>query len=116
MANALDTVADYVTRARVLLQDTVVTYRYSDTELVAGLSLAVTEARRIRPDLFLDTLSTIPFYTANDSTAVNIDHQYRVAFLYYMIGHAQLRDEEDTTDARAGQLLNKFTSTLLSLS
>jgi hypothetical protein len=99
----------------VLLQDTVVTYRYSDLELVAGLSLAVTEARRLRPDLFLESLDDIPFYSANDSTAVDIDVQYRVAFLYYMVGHAQLRDEEDTTDARAGQLLTKFVNTLIAL-
>lgn len=110
---ALATVADFVTSARVLLQDNTVTYRYSDTELVSALSLAMLAARRIRPDLFLGRFSAIPAYAANDGTAVVIDDQYRTAFLYYIVGHAQLRDEEDTQDSRASALLGKFTSQLL---
>ncbi len=115
---ALDTVAKFVTRARVLLQDTIETYRYSDAELVAALSLAILEARKIRPDLFLQAFidgDSLQEFTANDSTVVEIDEQYRTAFLYYMVGHAQLRDDEATTDPRAMAFLNKFTSQLLSL-
>jgi len=111
---ALDTVAKYVTSARVLLQDTYAgSYRYSDAELVLALSFAILEARRIRPDLFLDRFDALPAFTVNDSTAVVIDEQYRVAFLYYIVGHAQLRDDENTTDARASVFLNKFVAQLL---
>lgn len=112
---ALETVEDYVDAARTLLQDTVETYRYSDDELVLALSLAVLEARRIRPDLFLDRFDELPEFTDNDDTEVEIDAQYRTAFLYYIVGHAQLRDEEDSQDARAAALLNKFTSQLLTI-
>lgn len=109
---ALDTVADYVTRARVLLEDKVAPYRYPDDDLVQALSLGVLEARRMRPDLFLGRTAALPSFTANNSDAVDIDPMYRTAFLYYVVGHAQLRDAEDTQDARAAVFLNKFISQL----
>jgi len=112
---ALDTVAKYVTAARVLLQDKVAPYRYSDDELCLALSLAMIEARRLRADLFIGRSDAVPSYTANDTTAVVFDQQYRTAILYYMVGHAQLRDEEDTQDARASVFLNKFAAQLLTI-
>lgn len=107
---ALDTVADYLSSARVLLQDTDATgYRYSDAELVNALNLAFFEAYRVRPDLFLRT--TVPTYTATlTGAAVTFDQRYRTALLYYVAGHAQLRDDETTQDARASIFLNKFWS------
>lgn len=112
---ALDTVAKYVTSARVLLQDTVVPYRYSDAELVLALSFGILEARRLRADLFIGRYDALPSFTTNDGTTVTFDEQYRMALLYYIVGHAQLRDEEDTQDARAAVLLNKFTSQMLAI-
>lgn len=112
---ALDTVSDYVKQARILLLDQVAPYRYPDEDLVQALNMGVLQARRIRPDLFLNSFSSLPSFTSNDATAVNIDEQYRVAFLYFIVGHAQLRDEEDTQDARAGAFLTKFTSQLLTV-
>lgn len=110
----LDTVAEYLTRARVLLQDTISPYRYTDDELVEGLNLAILEARRIRPDLFLSNV--LPEYSsASTATAVSVDYQYRVAMLYYIIGHATLRDQEEATDARAAVFLNKFISQLTTI-
>jgi hypothetical protein len=112
----LDTVAKYVTSARVLLQDTVAPYRYADDELVLAFSMGLMDARKLRPDLFLDYFreeAEFPSYTTNDSTDVSfIDEQYRTAFLYYIVGHAQLRDDEPTQDSRASALLNKFTQSL----
>jgi hypothetical protein len=108
---ALATVEDYVSAARVLLQDTIEEFRYSDVDLALGLNLAFIEAKRLRPDMFLST--TLPNYTVSDSTAVPVDEQYRGAFLYYVVGWAQLRDEEDTQDQRAVSFLNRFTSLLV---
>jgi hypothetical protein len=82
---------------------------------VLALSLAMLEARKLRPDLFIGRSSAVPGYTVNDTTAVVMDQQYRVAVLYYVVGHAQLRDEEDTQDARAAGFLGKFTSQMLTL-
>ena len=79
---ALETVQKYITTARVMLQDEVEPYRYEDAELLVALNLAIMEARRIRPDLFLETFSDLPGdFTTVDTTAVSIDEQYRSAFL-----------------------------------
>lgn len=105
---AFNTVNQFVESARRLVQDTVEPYRYSDEEYIEGLNLALLEARRIRPDLFIRNNGDIPYYTDNDGTEVDIDPQYRVAVLYFIVGHIHLRDEEDTQDARASVFLNKF--------
>lgn len=114
----LATVGDYVKEARVLLQDTRVPYRYPDADLVAALNIGLQEAYRLRADLFLASLSfTVPdFDTAGVlTTPVPIEVGYRQPFVYYMVGRAQLRDQEDTTDARAGALLQKFVGQMLVL-
>jgi hypothetical protein len=114
---ALDTVADYVTEARTLLQDEVPTYRYADSDLIVALNLAIMTARRNRYDLFME-VAAVPQFVAADiaaGTAFAVDVQYRAAFLFFMVGYVQLRDEEDTQDARAGAFIGKFTQQLLTL-
>lgn len=114
---ALDTVQDYIDRARVLLLDGVVPYRYSTDELVEGLNLGLLEVRRLRPEIVSPYFSTaIPeFSSADMSAAVPIDQQYRVAFVYYICGHAQMRDDEVNQDTRASAFLNKFIAQLLTI-
>lgn len=113
---ALSSVQDYISAARTLLQDTIEVYRYSNAELVDGLNFAVLEARRIRPDLFLTSFDDLPTFTAAQlADVVGIDPMYRLAFLYYVVGHAQVRDAEDTTDARAAAFFQKFKTTLATL-
>lgn len=115
--STLLTVQDYLTRARVLLLDETVVYRYTDAQLVASLNEAILEARRLRPDLMLTYFrTTLPEYSAATlSATVDIDQMYRTSFVYYIAGSAQLRDSEDTTDARAGGFLAKFKSDLTAL-
>lgn len=115
---ALDTVQDYIDQARVLLQDTVdAPYRYPTADLVENLNMGVLEARRLRPEIFKSYFrSSLPdFSTSNMSATVPIDPQVRVAFVYYICGMAQLRDEENTQDARSAMFLNKFVSQLLTI-
>src|SRR4051812_34409102 len=104
----LDTVADYVREVRTLLQDQVAPYRYTDPELLSALNMGILAARAKRADLFLNRVT--PSFSSVDATPFVMDEQYRLAFIYFMVGHAQLRDEEDTADQRAGAFLNKFTS------
>lgn len=114
---ALDTVANYVAEARILLQDKVPEYRYGNDELVSTLNLAIMTARRNRPDLFLPSME-VPYFTVADltnATVFHMDQQYRVAFLFFMVGFAQLRDEEDTQDTRAAAFIGKFTQQLMTL-
>jgi predicted GNAT superfamily acetyltransferase len=116
---ALDTVADYVAEARVVLQDRFPEYRYSDLELVNALNLGIMSARRMRPDLFLSTKNVVPQFVVEDvllGTAFAMDIQYRTPFVFFMVGYAQLRDEEDTQDVRAATLIGKFTQQLATLS
>jgi hypothetical protein len=108
---ALDLVSDYLTASRIILQDEVTPYRYSDASLILALNLGLLETRRIRPDIFLK-VATVPTYTTTTQT-VAFDPQYRVALLYYICGQAQLRDDEQTQDTRAAIFMNKFTSQLL---
>lgn len=111
---ALATVQDYVTEARNLLQDTVAPYRYEDAGILSALNFAILDGSRLRPDLFMGS-ATLQSFSAVNTDVVNIDPMYRVAFLYYICGHAQLRDEEDTQDARANQFRSKFSAILLTL-
>lgn len=114
---ALDTVQDYIDRARVLLLDQVQPYRYPTEDLVENLNMGILEARKLRPDVLQSYLrTTLPDFSVSDlNAAVNVDPQYRVAFVYYICGHAQLRDDENVQDSRAVTFLNKFTSQMLTL-
>lgn len=122
---ALDTVADMVAQARAITNDEVQPFRYADTDFVGALNAAIMESKRLRPDMWLfpilgsTTLPSIPtppgYIASTDTTPVPVDPMYRMAFVYYMCGQAQLRDEEETQDARAAALMGMFYKQLLSL-
>lgn len=112
---ALLTVADYIAKARTLLMDVVVPYRYSDADLVESLNEGIQESRRLRPDMWTGRSrgAVLPSYDAAlPSTSVQFDEQYRMALVYYMTGQAQLTDQEDNQDQRAMAFLAKFNNTL----
>jgi hypothetical protein len=113
---ALETVQDYITESRRLLQDRdAAAYRYSDVELVDALNICLMEARRLRPELFLPKFS-IPMFAVTDLTVpVPMDMMYRNAMIYYIVGRMQLRDDEPTQDQRAAGLLQSFMAKLMSL-
>lgn len=125
----LETVADYLAESRILLQDTVAPYRYSDDSIVTGLNMAFYEVSRLRPDLIQDQAYLVrmqptqtsldrPFktYSATLSTEkVLMPTMYRVSLIYYMAGNAQLRDTDDTQDKRAAMFLAKFTAQMLNI-
>jgi len=121
MAETLGTVGQYLEESRRLLQDEFLPYRYPDDDLVDALNIALLEARRLRADLFLPAFE-IPYF---DPTAgalpttktkpVPFEPMYRQSLVYYIVGRAQLRDDESTTDARAASLMTKFTAQLLSI-
>lgn len=120
MAEALGTVGQYLEEARRLLQDEIVPYRYPQDDLIDALNIGLLEARRLRADLFLP-LFDIPWFDPTKTTApdlalpVTIDPMYRQSLVYYVVGRAQLRDDEATTDQRAAAMITKFTSQLLTI-
>ena len=108
---ALDTVQDYIDHARVLLQDTVTTYRYPDADFIMEINAGILEMRAKRPDMFIGLFDDIPSYTLV-TDEVFVDPQYRMSLLYYVVGMIQLRDEEPTSDSRAGSFIAKFNNQL----
>lgn len=109
----MNTIQDYITSARIQLQDITGSQRYTDDMFKLGLDLAFDEAYRIRPDLFIRN-EPVSIVSSPLATAVPVPRGYQSAFLYYMCGHVQLQDQEDTTDSRASVFLNKFVAQLMS--
>ena len=102
MAFNLQTVEDYIKDARTLLLDKIYPYRYSDDSLLTALNLALLDGRRLRPDLFVYRWGNkVPYYEAVTGQDVPMEPQFRKAFVYGLVAHALLRDQEDVQDARA---------------
>lgn len=111
----LDTVADYIDDARVLLLDTISPFRYDDTSLLEALNVTLLEGRRMRADLFVHNRrfgGRVPNFQVNDNSFVPIEDQFRLAFLYGMCGHAVARDQEDVQDERAVWFMNMMSNIL----
>lgn len=107
----LNTVADYITDARTLLQDTLPPFRYDDPSLLVALNVTMLETRRLRPDLFVFNhkfRGQPQAFQANDLTLVDIEPQFRLAVLHGMVAHALERDQEDYSDDRATSFLAFF--------
>ena len=110
---ALDTVTKVITEARILLMDEVNSpYRYSDASLLSALNQAFPEIKLRRPDLFISN-PVLPEYTAVDSSLIVLNEMYRMALVYYVVGRAQMRDDEDVQDQRAAAFIGMFNSKLV---
>lgn len=115
------TVGQVISQARILLQDSnnaaTGGYRHSDNDLAFLVSEAVQEARRLRPDLFitygLDV--AIPVYTSGDlSTNLPLPDIYFTPIINLVVGRAQLREDEFSSDGRAATLMTLFSASLTS--
>jgi hypothetical protein len=105
------TYAQLLTQVRTIVQDQVQPFRYQDSELYFALTEAMADARMLRPDLFLAMgLDAAPFLVtpamANDQFP--IAWQYVPAFIDYIIGRAEGRDDTYTDDSRAATLMARF--------
>jgi hypothetical protein len=68
---------------------------------------------RVRPDIFMANGYVVPQFQSNALTALLIiEQQYVPSLIYYTVGMAQLRDDEETQDARAAAFTQRFTQTL----
>ena len=111
----LETVSDYLTDVRTLLQDSVQPYRYDDPSLLASLNTTLLEGRRLRPDLFVyeHGQDKMPSFSVNNATPVEIEFPFRLAFVFGTVAHALMRDQEDISDARATGFMHAFNSMLI---
>jgi hypothetical protein len=100
----LNTVKKYVDEARVLIQDVLPAYRYSDPSILSAINIAMLETSRKRQDLFVFNTKVngqVQAFTAVDDTYVEIEPPFRLGVLFRICGHAVARDQEDYQDARA---------------
>jgi hypothetical protein len=118
-SQTLGTLGGILDQCRTLLMDTDTLggeYRYSNDSLVTNLNMGLWEMYRIRPDIFLELNFQVPqFVSALPDTPIEIEPQFVPALVYYVVGMAQLRDDEGTQDSRAGGFLQKFTAMLISV-
>jgi hypothetical protein len=93
--------------------------RYSDDEMFESINSMLAEVRTKRPDLFMPfgLRSGVPFYSA----ATDMDQPFPLdtscysAFVYYLVGRAELREDTFSDDSRAVSMMNKALSQLLSV-
>lgn len=116
------TLGDIETQARALLNDVVQeggAYRYSSQDLYDAFNDALIQARAKRPDAFLamGLRNAVPQYiAANDSTVpFPLDLMYFPAFLFYVVGRTETREDTFADDKRAITLMKTFTQLLMSV-
>lgn len=114
--SALDTVQDYITDVRTLLQDTISPYRYDDPSLLVALNVTLLETRRIRADLFVfHEHDKVPYFDVVNTKPVHMEAPFRLALVYGTCGHALARDQEDVQDARSSAFMRVFYTMLLGI-
>ena len=112
----LDSVESYVNEVRTLLLDKRKPYRYKDSEILTALNTSLTEARRLRADLFVYRHGNhVPWFSAISEEIVPIETQFRLAFVYGIAGHVLERDDEDVQDQRANAFSGMFYDILIGL-
>lgn len=120
------TYQDVVTEARVLLQDTDGTsYRYEDATLLAIYNRGLQALARIRPDacydLYDDNALGVPELVESAPGAgqtawtatFGLEMQFFNPLVHYIVGMAEIVDDEYTVDGRAALLLNQFKADLI---
>lgn len=122
------TYQDVITEARVLLQDTdSAGYRYSDANLIAILNRGIQAVARVRPDacydLYSDNSLEVPELVESDPSSDQViftdpfgfEMQFFNPLVSYLIGIAELVDDEYAEDGRAMMLLQAFKAEVLGL-
>ena len=126
MANK--TYQELIDEARELLQDTV-DNRFSDSFLLNILNRGLQALSRIRPDAFYTMFDAndlnVPEVVAsgadealnqvNWDTTFPFEGQFYPPLISYIVGMAEVTDDEFTWDNRAGIMLTQFRNTVIGL-
>ncbi|KKM92563.1 hypothetical protein LCGC14_1217160 [marine sediment metagenome] len=122
------TYSNLVSEARVLLQDTDADLkRYSDTKLIDILNRGLQDLARIRPDsmydLYVNNDLMVPelvesspgggqtVWTAN----FGLGMQFYSPLVSYLVGVAEIVDDEYTEEGRAAFLLGQFRNSVVGI-
>jgi len=108
-------ITDVVIRARQIIQDLETPYRHSDQKLINYLNDALSDTRRLRPDLFIGSLATQPqVYTDADLLEdFPIDYTYFSTIVDYLASSVGIEDDEFAQDGRAITLHQRFVQKLM---
>ncbi len=122
------TYQDVITEVRVLLQDTDSdSYRYSETVLIGIYNRGLQAVARVRPDacydLYTENSLEVPELVESSPSsgqtiytdAFGLEMQFFNPLVSYLVGIAELVDDEYTEDGRAAMLLQAFKAELLGL-
>lgn len=71
--------------------------------------------RRLRPDMFPGGVFYMPDGVDNSTTLIDIDPMYVMPLIMFIVGYAQLRDDEEVQDQRAAAFLGMFQAKLTGL-
>lgn len=128
-----------IDEARVILQDTEDSPRYTDAVLLAKLNRGLQELARLRPDAFWEYFVTdtvvVPEIFATDPTPdsdpnefdpdddsqiglsanFNLEMMFYTPLVYWVASSAELVDDEFTNDGRVVLLQNQFKNMVVSL-
>jgi hypothetical protein len=106
----LETVGDYMSAVRILLQDRVHPHRYKEEQIIRGLNMALLEARRLRADLFVTRYGNhVPRFEKGDGGQyVDIEPQFRLGLVYGITAQVLEQDQEDVNDTRATSMNGAF--------
>lgn len=109
------TTAELYAQVRDLVQDTRIPYRHEDAKLERFYGNALSEALRIRPDLF----QRVGYQVASSTVKATLNHpfpiddQYFPCVVDYMVGIIESGDDEFSVDGRAMQSMRAFRAALL---
>jgi hypothetical protein len=91
--------------------------RYTDVAMFQAINGFMQDVRTKRPDLFLPIglRVPVPIYdpTADLDTPFPLDASVYNAFVYYVVGRCELREDPYSEDSRAVSMMNKALSNLL---
>jgi hypothetical protein len=107
------TVQAVIDRVGEILQDAD-HVRYPVPQLIQHVVDAITHARAVRPDLFVASYTTPLPDTLTLTQDLPLPDQFFVAVCYYVVGSAELRDDEFAVDGRAMTLQQALTKKLVS--
>lgn len=125
---ATKTYQDLVTEARKLLQDTDINLqRYTDETLIEILNRGLRDIGTMRPDVYYTLFSAnslnVPEVVESGAGVGQIDwtdvftleFQFYTPLVGYVVGVAEITDDEYTTDGRAAMFLQQFRNQVIGL-
>ncbi len=117
MPGAARSIGDMMVDVRVLLQDTRSPFRYREADFYTSLNAGLMQARRVRPDLFLGRFGREDFsYDAERAAEpFPLAPWLWEAFVEYIVGRSEMRDDEYSADSRAVVFVNRFQAKLMSV-